>query len=436
MESGPRLNRRAWSAALACVALGACSLFIGAPSAGTLEPVYAKPAELVEVHRLAFGETLGGLLVRSLDGNEEAALLMAFGQHASSRRIRENTEVTLRYLAADESLRGVDVALNRDETVRLARGPLGWEGELIPTPVYVDTLLVSGEIASDLWTSVVNNPALATMPTADRNDVIDRLDRVFQWQIDFSIQVRVGDTYRFALEREARPDGSLRSGTLLAAEFVNQGTSYYAVWFDPNGDGQGSYFDLDGKSVRRAFLLKPLTFRRISGRFTNSRLHPILGTWRAHRGIDYAADEGTEVEATSDGVVVARGPNGGYGNMIEIRHPNGFHTRYGHMRGFARGISVGTRVHQGQVIGYVGHTGLATGPHLHYEMLRGGRQVDPLAVDLPKGDPVPAQDQSRWRGEMTARVALLDLVPPAGPVRTNSAESRADETDGDGGGVE
>ncbi len=130
--------------------------------------------------------------------------------------------------------------------------------------------------------------------------------------------------------------------------------------------------------------------------------------------------------ATADGVVVRRGWNGDYGNMIEIRHPNGFITRYGHLQGFRRGIVVGSRVHQGDVIGYVGMTGLATGPHLHYEMLRGGKQVDPLSIELPAGDPVPTDDFERWHSDMTARMALLETIPGAGPVRTAEAIAQTD----------
>jgi murein DD-endopeptidase MepM/ murein hydrolase activator NlpD len=134
--------------------------------------------------------------------------------------------------------------------------------------------------------------------------------------------------------------------------------------------------------------------------------------------VDYAAAMGTDVMATADGVVIQRGPDGGYGNAIQIRHANGFVTRYAHLRSFRTGIVVGSRVHQGDVIGYVGMTGLATGPHLHYEMLIHGRHVDPLSVDLPAGDPVPVDDRMRWVEESSVRVALLDGVPPAGPVRT------------------
>jgi murein DD-endopeptidase MepM/ murein hydrolase activator NlpD len=133
--------------------------------------------------------------------------------------------------------------------------------------------------------------------------------------------------------------------------------------------------------------------------------------------------------ATSDGVVIHRGPKGSFGNTVEIRHPNGFITRYAHMRGFRQGIVVGSRVKQSDVIGYVGMTGLATGPHLHYEMLRGGRQIDPLSVDLPAGDPVPSQTMDRWRSEMSQRVSLLESIPRAGPVRSFVAEAEQEASE-------
>ena len=274
-----------------------------------------------------------------------------------------------------------------------------------------------------LWSAVINNPVLAGLTFADRNELIDRLDRVFQWQMDFSRQIRVGDTYRFAFEREVRPAGSMRGGRLLAAEFVNSSTSYHAIYFDPTGDGEGSYFDLEGESVRRAFLLKPLAYRRISSRFANSRYHPVLQTWRAHRGVDYAADAGTEIMATSDGVVIHRAWKGSFGNAVEIRHPNGFVTRYAHLRAFKADVVLGTRVKQSDIIGYVGQTGLALGSHLHYEMIRNGRQIDPLSVDLPAGDPVPADDRTRWRSDMVVRVGLLESIPRAGPVRSAVPEA-------------
>jgi len=414
---------------VACATLATAACTVEPPDVGRLGRLHVPPAEEVRVYSLRSGQTFGGLLQGTLSANEQAGLLMAFREHASPQRMRQGTEITLRFLPEEDYLRGVDVALTPDETVRLSREPLGWTSDLIRTPVYIDTLYTSGEIESVLWNAVVHNPTLAGLTYEDRNSLIDHLDQVFQWLVDFSRQIRVGDTYRFAFEREVRPDGSMRAGRLLAAELVNSGTPYHAIWFDPNGDGRGSYFDLDGESVRRAFLLKPLAYRRISSGFTNSRFHPILRTWRSHRGVDYAADAGAEIMATSDGVVIHRGYDSSYGNSIQIRHPNSFITRYAHMRGFRSGIVLGSRVRQSEVIGYVGSTGLATGPHLHYEMLRGGRYMDPLSVDLPAGDPVPSQDRVRWQQEMGVRVALLESIPGAGPVREIVAQEPSQPAD-------
>jgi murein DD-endopeptidase MepM/ murein hydrolase activator NlpD len=238
------------------------------------------------------------------------------------------------------------------------------------------------------------------------------MDRVFQWQIDFSRQVREGDEYRFVLELEVRPDGTLRSGHLVAAEYVNRGTPYRAIWFDPNGDGSGTFYDEDGKSVRRAFLMKPLEFRRISSMVNPNRLHPIHGYRRPHNGVDYAARTGTPVMATADGAVVYAGWKGEFGNLVEIRHPNGWLTRYGHLNAYGPGVRGGTRVRQGQIIGYVGMTGGATGPHLHYEMRRrNGQVLNPLAVRLPPGDPVPTKSWGRWVQESRQRLMLLASMP-------------------------
>ena len=381
-----------------------------APEVGELPAVYAQPAEQSVVRALGNGQTLGEVLSASLDAQEQQTILTAFEEQASPRRMQVGTEITLRYRSTDQWLRGVDVALNPDSTVRLTRDEMGWSSALVQTPTWTDTLYAAGEIQDVLWNAVVQNDALDAMPVRDRAQLIDHLDKVFQWEIDFSRQIQSGDSYRFAFERQVRPDGSMRSGHLIAAELVNSGTPFEALWFEPSGSDRGGYYQPDGKSMRRAFLLKPLEFRRISSRFSTSRFHPILQTWRGHQGVDYAATSGTPIMATADGVVTRRGALGALGNAVEIHHPNGYITRYGHMSRFNLAVKVGTRVHQGDVIGYVGMTGLATGPHLHYELWRNGKPIDPLAAGsvMPAGDPIPASDQPRWFAESMKRLALLD----------------------------
>ncbi|HET9404210.1 MAG TPA: M23 family metallopeptidase, partial [Burkholderiales bacterium] len=183
----------------------------------------------------------------------------------------------------------------------------------------------------------------------------------------------------------------VRAGRMLAAEFVNQGRTYQAVYFQ-YAEGQGGYYTPEGKNIRKAFLRSPLEFSRISSGFSN-RFHPILKQWRAHKGIDYAAPTGTRVKATGDGIVEFAGRHeGGYGNLVVLRHQSKYTTWYGHLSGFAKGIRKGARVAQGDAIGYVGATGLATGPHLHYEFRINDVHQNPLRVVLPSAPPInPAQ---------------------------------------------
>jgi len=398
------------------------------PEVGELEPIVASLPDHFEVQLLDRGRTFGGVLASaSLSSNEQQAVLSAFMEMASPRRLREGTEITLRRQKSDGWLRAIDVALNRDETVRLHRNELGWHGLVVETPVYSDTIAAHGTIESVLWSAVMGDPALQGVERQDRIRLIDQMDRIFQWKIDFTRQIQRGDSYRVVLEREVRPDGSMRSGRVLAAEIINQGKPVEAVFFDLHRDGRGGYYDGEGNSVRRSFLRRPVEFSRITSR-VGARFHPILNRMRNHNGTDFAAPTGTPVYATADGVVTVRGWQGGYGNLVEIRHANGYVTRYAHLNGFRQGLATGNRVRQEEVIGYVGMTGLATGPHVHYELLLNGRVLDPLAVDIPSGDPIPVEAWGRWEAERDERLRLLDRLPSPTATRVAVAESGAQGT--------
>jgi len=374
------------------------------------DPIPAQPREDEFVYALETNQTLGDLFNKFLNPNDQDALLSALRVHIDPRRVREGTTVRVRSQRGGlEGVKSVEVTLNADEMVQLLPSTESWNSRLISTPTTVDTIWASGNIESSLWNSLIRNQDLAQVVQVDREKLVLELNDVFKWQVDFVRQIQAGDSYRFAFEREIRSSGTMRTGHVLAAELINQNRSYTAVWFDPNGDGEGTYYDLDGKSVKGAFLLSPIELRhRISSRFTTSRFHPILKTWRAHRGVDYAAPTGTPVQATGNGVIVHRARESTYGNRIDIQHPNGWTTRYAHMNAFARGFSVGSRIKQGDIIGYVGMTGLATGPHLHYEMLLHGRHEDPLGIDLPSGDPVPNDQWDQWQVQKLDRLAFLD----------------------------
>jgi murein DD-endopeptidase MepM/ murein hydrolase activator NlpD len=201
----------------------------------------------------------------------------------------------------------------------------------------------------------------------------------------------------------------LRTGRVLAAEFINNWKIYQAVYFQ-HAEGEGGYYTPDGKNIRKAFLRSPLEFSRVTSGFTLSRFHPVLQQWRAHRGIDYGAPSGARVKATGDGIVEFAGRHGGYGNLVVLRHQTQYTTWYGHLSGLAKGVRKGARVAQGDVVGYVGATGLATGPHLHYEFRISNVHQDPLRVVMPSAPPITAEKRVAFDGTATPLAQQLKLL--------------------------
>ena len=232
---------------------------------------------------------------------------------------------------------------------------------------------------------------------------------IFAWDVDFALDIRVGDRFALIFEEQFKGREKVGEGPIAAAEFMNRGRRIRAVRYI-DSTGRSDYFSPDGRSMRKAFLRTPVNFTRISSRFNLKRRHPILHKLRAHRGVDYAAPRGTAVKASGDGKVIFAGRKGGYGRTVIVRHGSVYTTLYAHLSRFSKGIRSGKRVRQGQTIGYVGSTGLATGPHLHYEFRVRGAHRDPLKVKFPKAAPLEKRYMADFREKADPLLAKLDLL--------------------------
>ncbi|MEN8376172.1 MAG: M23 family metallopeptidase, partial [Gemmatimonadota bacterium] len=376
-----------------------------------LGAVYVQPRDVARTVVMDRGQTLSELLdAAGVAASEQASLMLVMREHQSPRRLRPGTEITLSRWREDNELRALDLQVNADSALRLERDDLvGWRASYRVTPIEWDTVTVAGVIEEDqsLYQSLLELDDDG-VPVEDRIGLVIRLARIFEYRLDFLHDIQAGDSYRFVYEREGRPDGTARAHTVLAAEFVNRERPFVAVRFDLQD--HVDYFDLDGKSLRTAFKRYPLDYVRITSNFSWRRYHPVLGIYRAHVGTDFGAGSGTPVLATGSGVVDFSGRKGGYGNLVILRHPGSYTTRYAHLRGFARGVRRGVRVEQGQVIGYVGATGTATAAHLHYEFRKNDRPVNPRTVDLPSAAPVPTDESARFGDVARERVRLM---PPS-----------------------
>ncbi len=294
--------------------------------------------------------------------------------------------------------------LDEIRLLTITRGESGYAAQTIDRDVEIRVVGAHGVIRS--------SPFLAARAAGVSDTVIMNMaEQIFQWDIDFHLDVRQGDEFTVIYEELWRDGEKLRDGQILAAEFINRGRSYRAARFvDP--ENRSHFFTPDGRSVRRAFLRAPLEFTRISSNFDPNRRHPVLNTIRAHRGVDYAAPTGTPIRAAGDGRIQFRGVQGGYGNTIIIEHGGGITTLYAHMSRFGE-YRQGSRVQQGQVIGYVGMTGLATGPHLHYEYRVNGVHRNPTTVPLPDADPIPATYRAEFERETAPLWRQLELYQRA-----------------------
>jgi len=305
----------------------------------------------------------------------------------------------LRFTHKDGELFGLQRRLNDGQTLQVTRAGDALKADVLDNPLQTITRTVGGRINSSLFEAVEASGAHDQTAVA--------LADIFGWDIDFVLDVRPGDSFVVTYEEVWRDGHYLKDGPVLAASFVNQGREYRAVRYrDPTG--VTSYYTPDGRSMRKAFLRAPLEFSRVSSGFNSARMHPILNRIRAHKGVDYAAPSGTPVRAAGDGVIRFAGVMGGYGNLIEIEHTHSITTVYGHLSRFAHGMRAGTHVSQGTVIAYVGMTGLATGPHLHYEYRVNGTFKNPQTVLLPAAAPIAAGYLADFRAHADPLLSSLD----------------------------
>lgn len=303
----------------------------------------------------------------------------------------------------DGALQGLKRQINDTQTLKVTRDTSGFAAQIIENPLESEVVRKEGQINSSLF--------LAANEAGISDQTAMTLAGIFGWDVDFVLDIRTGDRFTVVYEQLSQDGKFLRDGNILAAEFVNNGRTFRAVRYT-RPDGSAEYFSPDGQSMRKAFLRAPLEFTRISSRFNPNRRHPILNTIRAHKGVDYAAPTGTPVRAAGDGRVQIRGRHGGYGNAVVLEHGGGVTTLYGHLSRFAKGLGQGQRVRQGQLIGYVGQTGLASGPHLHYEYRLNGVHRNPQTVKLPDAQPISADLLADFKARTAPLLAQLDTGPP------------------------
>jgi murein DD-endopeptidase MepM/ murein hydrolase activator NlpD len=375
-------------------------------AAEVLVAVAAAPAWKLRFDTLARGETLPKLLQRPGILGTDLPRVLESTPSLDDRRVPAGMTLTARTLEPDSIPSELVFQLAIDHLVTARRSDSGWVSTEEKLPWVMDTIALSGKITSTLYDAL--DAAESDLPAGNRAELAWSLADIYEYRVDMSRDLQPNDVFRVLVERKRGPQGAVRLGSILAATFTIGGGSEIQAVRHERQDSRVGYYDQDGKSMRAAFLRVPLQFRRISSVF-GMRKHPILGIWRQHAGTDYAATQGTPVRSVGDGVEIYAGRKGGYGNVLEVRHRNGFVTRYGHLRAFAKSARRGARVEIGQTIGFVGMTGLATAPHLHFEVLVGGVQRNPrVALAMKGGEPLPAAERdafARTRGEL---IALLE----------------------------
>ena len=361
----------------------------------------SKAATYWRNERVQRGDTVTELLRRMQVDDPSASEYLRRNQAAASFRQLATGKFVQAETNADGNLLALRYLDNNGNQILIEKRVGDFKASIQPPLLEQRLLMRTGEISSTLFA--------ATDAIGLPESTANQLAEIFGSNIDFHRDLRKGDKFSVVYEMDYNNGEPVRAGRIRAAEFVNQGKSYRVVYFKTDSN-HGDYYTPDGKSIRKAFLRSPLEFSRISSGFSLSRFHPVLNTWRAHKGVDYAAALGTKVKVTADGTVSFVGKQGGYGNVVIVEHQSRHTTVYGHLSRFASGLRRGQRVGQGDIIGFVGMTGLATGPHLHYEFMVNAQHRDPLRAALPDAAPLDNTQKLAFQEatrSLTARLGVL-----------------------------
>ena len=344
------------------------------------------------------GQTLSTLFDSQGLASEQWMSILELGADARQlKRIKAGDRLELR--KSGEQLLELRYELDDLRTLQVRRLEDRFEANTLTAELERSTRTISGVIDSSLFIAGqrAGLPVRAVMELAE----------LFRYDIDFALDLRVGDRFTVVIEELYKDGQKLRDGDMLAAEFVNQGQVHRAVRFK-DGEGRSAFYTPDGQSLRKAFFRTPLDVVRITSHFNLRRRHPILNTIRAHKGVDYAAASGTPIKATGEGKVVFQGIKGGYGRVVILQHGSQYETLYAHMSRYRAGLKVGSRVTQGQIIGYVGSSGLATAPHLHYEFRVNGMHKNPVNIVMPRANPIPRAQLASFQGQIAPLIAQIE----------------------------
>ncbi|MEM9102010.1 MAG: peptidoglycan DD-metalloendopeptidase family protein [Pseudomonadota bacterium] len=368
-------------------------------------PEYTSPEVPFSTMVVKSGDSLARLFSRAKLSPRELHHIMSLGEATAELKKVHPGDTIYYHVNADNQLTHLKYELDKRNTLVIERNA----SEIESNPFAASLETINIDTRQEFATGVIKSSLfMAAKEAGLSNRLVIELANIFQWDIDFVLDIRENDRFSVIFEKEYIDGEFIGNGDIVAAQFINQGHSYTAVRYR-NSRGETSYYSPDGRSMRKAFLRAPVNFSRISGNFSLRRKHPVLNRIRAHRGVDYAAPTGTPVRASGDGKVHFKGKKGGFGNLIVLNHGQSYQSKYAHLSRFAKGVRSGKHVKQGQIIGFVGSTGLATGPHLHYEFLVNGVHRNPRTVKLPNAKPIAKSELARFKSETESVLAHLQV---------------------------